>query len=190
MDNDADMLRYLQSRLEDNLAPRVRIWQGDILAFRVNKKFASILLPCNTLSTLTAKETRSLFSLVYDHLPPEGIFAAGIANPALLTTMPAVGEPEIEDSFSHPTDGEPVQVSSEWRRVGEKLTLLWHYDHMQPDGDVQRTSVRTEHLLAPASFYRQELRIAGFSKMKRFGDYDRSPYTRRSPYLLLQAQRD
>jgi hypothetical protein len=79
-------------------------------------------------------------------------------------------------------------VSSAWVRQGDLFTLSWHYDHLLPDGRVERLSVRVQHYLAPVEAYLAELRAAGLEIKGVFGNFDWSPYDAGvSPHLILTA---
>ena len=187
LDRQADMLIYLRQRLPASLSSQVHIWQGDMLDFCLGRQFPLILLPCNTLSTLSGDQRRRVYRQVRQHLQPGGIFAASLPNPATLLDLPDRGEAEVEEVFPHPLDGEPVQVSSAWRRDERGFHLTWHYDHLLPDGRVQRTSLLTNHALQPAGAYLGELQAAGFHTIQLYGDFDRSSYSPDSPALILIA---
>jgi hypothetical protein len=92
---------------------------------------------------------------VRQHLAPGGIFAASLPNPLRLASLPARGPAEVEETFPHPRTGNPVQVSSAWQRRKDAFTLTWHYDHLLPDGQVERQTVETCHSLQPLEAYRR-----------------------------------
>lgn len=187
LDKDAGMLAVLKRNLQPNLRQRVHVWLSNVTQFHLDKKFACILLPCNTLSTLSKLTRQAMFSNVRRHLQPEGVFAASLPNPELLRRLPATSEAEVEEIFPHPRDGEPVQVSSYWKREGQSFKVFWNYDHLLPDGHVERVSAQAVHQLNSAEGYLSELKAAGFSRIQVYGDFDWSKYTHRSPSLILIA---
>ena len=110
-----------------------------------------------------------------------------VPNPYLLIDLPVEAEAEPEEIFPHPLDGEPVQVSSAWQRDSRQVTVFWHYDHLLPNGTVQRFTVQVQHYLTPTETYLAEMRQAGFSTLTLYGKFDRSAHTPRSPYLIILA---
>ena len=186
LDRDPAMLAYLIN--SKSLPSNAHVFCADMTAFRLDLLFALVLLPCNTFSILSAPERLEMLRLAHAHLQPSGLFAASLANPVLLETLPADGETEVEQVFFHPQDGHPIQVSSAWQRSTDIFTVLWHYDHLYPDGRVERLTVRQEHHLASAETYRAEIVGSGFTPLTALGDFDRSPYTAGSPHLILLAQ--
>lgn len=189
LDNHRGMLASLLHNLTGQEQPPPCVLQGDMTNFHLAVCFRLILLPCNTFSTLSTAGRRSTLERIQEHLAPDGRFVASLPNPRLLAQLPTWSEAEVEEVFPHPLDGEPVQVSSTWKRTRQHFTLTWHYDHLLPDGRVERLSAHVQHHLAPVETYLAELQDAGFSAVELFGDFDRSPYSPDSPYLLLVAGR-
>jgi len=189
LDNDADMLAFLRRSLPSTLRSRVNVWLADLAAFHLEARFSLIVLPCNTFSTLSKEKRQKMLVVVHRHLEAGGVFAASMPNPEYLLRLPATAESEMEEIFPHPSDGEPVQVSSSWKRTGRTFSIYWNYDHLLPDGRVERTPAQVRHLLETPQTYIKELSSAGFEKPLLLGDFDGSPYASDSPYLILLATR-
>jgi hypothetical protein len=108
-------------------------------------------------------------------------------NPEYLINLPARSEAEVEDEFSHPETGNPVQISSSWRRTKHIFTVTWIYDHLYPDGRVERFTVENTQEIVPADMYTDEIRSAGMKVTGVYGDFDRSIYGADSPHLICVA---
>jgi len=189
LDNDAGMLSVLRDNLPARLRSTPPVFLADFKAFRLAARFGLILLPCNTYSTLEEGERRALLRRVHGHLKIGGAFAVSLPNPALLMDLPAHSEEEVEDSFTSPLNGEPVLVSSGWRRTKRHFIVQWHYDQFLAGGSLQRLSVQVKHQLDTADAYIGELRAAGFTSLRTYGDFDRSAFERDSPELIILASR-
>lgn len=189
LESDPDMLVVLRENVPPALAERVGTIQADMAAFELGQQFALILLPCNTFSTLTAEARRATLDCVQRHLAPQGLFAVSLPNPTLLRKLLGRSQPEVEESFPHPLDGEPVQVSSSWVRTTGHFVVRWDYDHLLPDGNVERFSMQARHALLSTDDYIAELEAAGLSQAALYGDFDRSPYSHQAPYLIVTARR-
>jgi len=187
LDRDGDMLTALQANLTPQVRPKVGIFQADMTCFHLEQHFGLILLPCNTYSTLLEGERCSTLACVRRHLRRDGVFAASLPNPSILRSLPRSTEPEVEEVFPHPVDGEPVQVSSNWQRSYKHVSMYWHYDHLLPDGRVERQTLHSRHALLPAQAYLDEMHRQGFTLLETYGDFDRSPYSSESPYLIILA---
>ena len=185
IDNDKDMLAVLEAQTGEG---KVEFHEDDMTGFSLQQKFPLIILPCNTYSVLTKEERLSTLRSTADHLSPGGVLAVSIPNPAWLAEMPEEADLEVEAVFEHPNSGNPVQVSSAWKRDSDRVIVQWHYDHLLPDGQVERLSAQASHSLTRAEDYSQEFESRGF-KVKTFGDFDKSPYDPESVYLIFEASR-
>jgi SAM-dependent methyltransferase len=188
LDNDPQMLAVLGQNLPPQLGPLVRLLQADLTSFHFGAAFPLILMPCNTYSTLSAQQRQAALDRIRQHLHPGGLFAASLPNPVLLKQLPRRAGAEVEEIFPHPIDSEPVQVSSAWERNRKYFSLTWHYDHLLPDGRVERTSAVARHSLASVEIYLQEMQRFGLRVVRILGDFDETPYAPDSPNLILLAQ--
>ncbi len=184
VDRDWGMLRELRSRIPEERVSRIHLIRADISAFCLALRFPVILAPCNTVSTLPAEKRRALYGCILRHLEPSGLFIASLPNPAQLAALPAVGDAEIEELFTHPQSGYPVQVSSAWQRYPGVVEFRWHYDHLLPDGQVERQTMRARHALLSPGGYEAELRSRGLGIVKLVGDFSGDSYTADSPFLI------
>jgi SAM-dependent methyltransferase len=187
LDNDPGMLALLREGLAPDLHPAVTFWIGDLCAFHLGLDFALILLPCNTYSTLSDGQRQAALACVRRQLKPGGIFAVSLPNPARLRRLPRRGESEVEEIFAHPLDGEPVQVSSEWERDDPYFRLRWHYDHLLPDGQVERMTAEVRHALVPLQTHIQEFEAAGLHTSQVLGEFDGRAYSPASDNLIIIA---
>jgi SAM-dependent methyltransferase len=189
LDNDFNMLRVLRKILLNYPLAWAEVVQADFSSFHLSRQFGLILLPCNTYSTLTEEVRQAVLRCVFDHLRPGGAFVTSLPNPRLLKHLPRSAGSEVEETFAHPLDGEPVQVSSGWVQSRDRFTVHWHYDHLFPNGKVERLSTQVTHYLTPVEQHRQEFKSAGFSNPICLGDYDGSEFSPTAPQLILQATR-
>ncbi len=187
LDNDLGMLRFLRAAQEPDLQPAPLLFAANLTEFHLARHFPLVLLPCNTWSVLDAGQRRKGLGCILRHLSPGGIFAASMPNPEFLRDLPASSEADVDETFIHPVTGNPVQVSSGWQRTHSQFTVTWHYDHLLPDGQVERLTVQSRHELIPAEAYLDELRQAGFSIRAVCGEFDGSPADRWAANLIFLA---
>jgi SAM-dependent methyltransferase len=187
LDLDFAMLRFLQRQKSAHLRRQLRVFQADMTAFHLGMRFPLILMPCNTFSTLDRQSRAACLERIQRHLQAGGVFTASLPNPAVLEGMPRRGESEVEAEFIHPESGNPVQVSSAWKRFQGVFELTWHYDHLLPDGRVERLSITTRQFIASLDAYREEFQSVGLTMHAFYGDFDSSPYSSNSPALILLA---
>lgn len=189
LDNNLPMLSFCRRQIPQELLNRIGIFQADIQEFHLEKKFSFIIFACNTYSTLTEYARKRAISRIVDHLNEEGVITISMPNPHQLAALPVYGEPEIETLVIHPTTGNPIQISSEWRRKEQIVEFLWHYDHMLPDGQVSRQTIKSRQNLLMPEVYQAELVGANLEIINQFGDFDRSNFHDESPSLIFVARK-
>ena len=163
IDHDPEMLKFLQANMGRQLKPEPLLLVADIRKYNLAVQFPLIILPCNTFSTLREPERLACLECVRKHLKPGGMFAASIPNPELIKNLPAHSENQLEDEFIHPQTGNPVQVSSAWQRLKNTFTVTWNYDHLLPDGKVERFTAMTSHQMTTMDAYLDEIRRVGYA---------------------------
>lgn len=187
LDLDASMLAFLLNLAKKKGVKPPKIFQANCTRFRINTRFQLIIMPCNTFSTLSTTDRKNTLMTVKEHLQPGGIFVFCIPNPDYLKKLPRLTETEVEEIFPHPLDGEPVQVSSSWRRTATDFTIWWNYDHLLPDGTVNRTSAEIVHHLFTTETCMKELIECNLIPQKTLGDFKNNPHKVSSPFLIIQA---
>ncbi len=187
IDRDRSMLKFLSGGIVPG-EPAPWLVAADMSRFNLAMRFPLIILPCNTFSTLEDEARQACLLCVRRHLASRGVFAVSLPNPLLLANAPRHAPAEYEDEFTLPQTGNPVQVSSTLRRTGHTVALTWIYDHLLPDGQVQRFMLRADqHIFTPEQLIDQFGR-AGLQVSEMFGDFDRSPYRGDSPHLVVLAE--
>lgn len=194
IDKDFGMLSLLKENLAIecgagflHLSP---VLLADLCCFHFKVNFPLIMVPCNTWSTLDPTTRKMSLQRISSHLSQDGLFVVSVPNPQILLDLPASSDAEVEESFEHPLSGNPVQVSSSWQRDKAHFTVSWHYDHLLPDGTLERSRKDAIHHLSSKADYLHELRAAGLQIDATWGDYDGSAYTPDSEYLILAAREE
>lgn len=194
LDNDFAMLSLLKdihaSELSQGFDLSIPIFQADLRYFHLDSHFELILLSCNTWSTFDPPARAHALEQIRSHLSPKGLFVASVPNPQLLIDLPERAEVEFEESFEHPISGNPVQVSSGWERNKDHFRIAWYYDHLLPDGNIERLMVDAAHHLSTMDAYLDELLAAGLQISATWGDFDCCAYSPDSPYLILAVKRN
>jgi SAM-dependent methyltransferase len=189
LDRDPEMLKFCRLQIPAEIAPRVHLLQADISSFQLKIQFPLIILPCNTFSTLEQDTRRSALKCIRQALSPGGIFAASMPNPVVLLQLEPTDQAEMETSFPHPRTGNPVQASYELERSQGEVTLVWHYDHLLPDGHVERFSVTTSHQQVTLAEYLHEFQQSGFGIQATYGGFDYEPHLPTSSELIIVARK-
>ena len=188
LDLSQEMLLLLKSELED-----ANIFQADLVHFNLDQKFNLIFLGCNTWSIFSREERQQALETIDRHLAPGGMFSVSIPNPEILLDLEECDSIEEETTLVHPTTGNPVAVSSEWNietdESGQRLvTFIWHYDHLAPNGGIERVTHTTRHWTVPAQTFIEEFSYRGW-QVNSFGDFNKNPLAFSSPYLILLGKK-
>jgi SAM-dependent methyltransferase len=199
VDIELPAIQYLQEEIKKAgpaIQARAQIRHENILHHHAVHPYGAVIIPCNTLSTFSAGERQILLSRIYQQLKPGGVFAASVPNPSQVISWfeelrdeGDQSEPDPETSFIHPGSGFPVEVSSNLHARENSLGWSWIYDHLRPDGQVDRVIQSTEHYLSSLEEYRTDLVQAGFNIIQSLGDFESSAYSGSSPYLILISKK-
>jgi len=187
LDHNPQMLDFVHKQTPSITTKNINTIQADLTSFELDIKFPMIILPCNTFSTLDETSRKSVLSCVNKHLSKGGIFAASIPNPEILSMLVSSDQSEIEMVFPHPKSGNPVQVSCRIVRKPDLVIFHWYYDHLLPDGVVDRLTISTRHHLVSTSQVLDEFQKSGYAIEEPYGDFNFSPLTRNSANLIIVA---
>ena len=181
------MLAFHRQNSPVDLSSMVDVIQADFTQLHLAARFGLVMMPCNTYSTLPEEARFKALLHIKRHMQPNGLFVASLPNPTTLMNLPANGAAELEEIFTHPISGAPVQVSSAWKRTSRQCTIYWHYDHLLPEGIVRRSTMQITHQLETIKVLRDEFNRAGFTITHQLGDFNQSPYQADSPYWIILA---
>jgi SAM-dependent methyltransferase len=199
VDQDQHSLAYLQGALaglDDDICHRVSLINADIFTFQPKSQFGGVIIPCNTYTTFHPKDRIRLLQQIHSYLRSAGALIISLPNPhqmdRIFTNLGGKNEiesPDLEVVFTHPDTGYPVQVSSQVRTTHSSLLWDWIYDHLQPDGQVDRSVVTVEHFPASSEEFLSELSRESFREIHLQGDFYGESFQEDSPYLILQCRK-
>ncbi|HEY57097.1 MAG TPA: class I SAM-dependent methyltransferase [Anaerolineae bacterium] len=184
VDYDVRMLGYLRRKALPDQRPRLRLICADLREMPLAPSFALMIAPCNTLATLEPAARRQVLRQAARLLRSQGRLAFSLPNPHWVARLPREGESEPEALLEHPETGLPVQVSSAWRRADDRWEVLWHFDHLWPDGMVERRTVRLPHYLVPLSQQQAEFAAADLEVEACYGSFEAQPWDEDSLYVI------
>ena len=188
-------VQHLVSELlncEENIQNRVLALQADMLNFWTDCTFRSVILPCNTYSIFSPVERQLLLNNITRSLQSDGLFITSLPNPHRTAAIHKElrdkenhSNPDLETDILHPETGNPVQVSSFNSAVSDGVRWDWIYDHLFPDGSVERMIQSTEHKLCSTAIYLNEFKKAGLIEITCLGDFKGAVFKKHAPYLIL-----
>jgi SAM-dependent methyltransferase len=183
LDISEPMLSYAKKKAKEK-GVTIEWVKADCRNFKLDRKFNLIFLPFNSIAHLQDLESiESCFSCVKMHLKDEGRFIIDIFNPRLdiLIRDSAARYPVAE--YPDP-DGNGTVVITEnniYDAAAQINRIKWYYKVSgKPDEVVKELNMRI--------FYPRELNellhYNGFKIEAKFGDYNESPFTSKSPKQL------
>jgi hypothetical protein len=146
-------------------------------------------MPCNTFSTVPFEYYEKLLEDIYRHLSKSGIFAFSVPNPHILITKTPSDNPELETILHHPITKNPIQISHRIIQKRSSIIIIWYYDHLYPNGQVQRTEMRTRHNLVFVDQYSKKIQQAGFEIDQVLGDFTGNAFSKTLPYIIITARK-
>jgi SAM-dependent methyltransferase len=192
IDLDFEPLEYLVIASNEVVQLKPLLVQADMLCLPLNGMFGSVIIPCNTYSVFTTAERSILLVSIFQLLKSPGKFILSVPNPLLIQEYHHDLSREMseqildeEDIFPHPITGDPVQVRSHLNAGSDALCWEWVYDHLHPDGTVERYQKTAVHQLSSLEQYKKEILGTGFDISEYLGDFDGNPYEDDSPYLIM-----
>ncbi|HBX68491.1 MAG TPA: hypothetical protein DEH25_03665 [Chloroflexi bacterium] len=189
IDNSHAMLAFLKQRIPIDLQSNIHLIEANMLDFQIDAEFRMVLLPCNTYSTFDAQARARMLARIFQQLKPGGVFAVSMPSPNLLRALQTNEDADVEAIFSHPDTGNPVQVSSTWEKQENLVKINWHYDHLLPDGKIERVTASIPHYLATLEDYVTEMISAGFTIQSTYRNFETGSYKPDASYLIIIAQK-
>lgn len=193
LDTSQEMLAIARRKWEQE-APEVQrrmsFSYGDMRQFQLNRQFQLILFGCNTFQhLLTNQEQDQALQCVYHHLAENGRLILQTTN---------VRFHEHEPDVLYHRGREFNALTGQWVDVSyvyhyhqhvqiQQFTLL--LDILDAEERIQRKQVVLNlRFIFPPELERI-LTMNGFELEALYGDFDRSPVTRESPWIIAQARK-
>lgn len=184
LDLSDEMLGGAQKRAEE-LHVETNLFNGDMRNFSLDERFSLIFLAGNSLQHLnTHEDVSQCFASVKRHLRPGGRFIVEVFNPSLklLTRDPNeryfVGEYRTDKGWIVLDENVSYDPATQINHI------QWHYRN-QSSKEEQTVS------FSMRQFFPQELDALfthnGFQIEKKYGDFDESPFSSKSPKQIIVA---
>lgn len=172
VDASAAMLAVARRKAALAGARRAGFVQADMRSLALGRRFALVIISCNTLGHLTtAADLSACLEGVARHLAPGGVLAFDVVNPR----VDLLARPEAEVRPVAIPAGAPVAIDEHacYDPVRQVRTAWWHVRR----GDAPAQALAA---LALRQFFPQELPVLlsahGFHLVERHGDFDGGPF--------------
>lgn len=192
LDLSAEMLKRAQEKAEQQgVSDRLKLVQGDMRSFDLQKSFSLIMIPFRSfLHLLHIQEQMKALSCIRKHLAPGGKLAFNVFVP------------KISHLYE---ESERMSLRSTYRLETGEEVAMWdytRYDHFQQLSEVTRTYERispegvvlekvvgrfTLRYIFPAELHHL-LRLNGFKVTQRYGSFAKAPFDASSSELIIVAE--
>jgi SAM-dependent methyltransferase len=151
----------------------VRFVVGDLRSFDLGRRFATVIISCNSLAHLTqTEELRSCLAAVRRHLLPGGLLAFDVVRPDLGLLGRPDGDARRLDFGPNPSSAVEVEEIACYDPIAQVRVSYWSVRHAN-------AKLRTMAPLVLRQFFPQELPLlletGGFEMVARYGDFARNP---------------
>lgn len=182
LDRSQPMMEAAQAKavsFGDGVRRRVNFVLGDMRTFRIDKKFAMVIVPFRGFQALLSPEDQlACLKSVSAHLFDGGRLIVNLFDPRLDLCQPQAPSPMERTRVTNPATNLQVEVDVVKRTtdpVRQLMTEVWKFTERDSSGTVWREERET---LEMRWTYRQEARYlfekAGFAVVAEYSDFKRS----------------
>ncbi|WP_017318305.1 class I SAM-dependent DNA methyltransferase [Mastigocladopsis repens] len=162
--------------------------EADIRDFKLEKKFALIILPYFLLmGLLKLKDIETCLDCVRRHLQPGGTLIIDVMNPSrkfLLDLLLLSQKRFLDCIFPNPEGKDNIVVTIERGYVVEQQILIEKLFYNIP-GETEEVVDELKLRLYFPEELEMLLKYNGFTIERKFGDYDMTPFTSESPQQIV-----
>mgnify|MGYP001545328371 CR=1 FL=1 len=156
----------------------IPLHQGDIRSFDLNKKYAFVFIPFNSLQNIyTWTDVELVFQCVKKHLEPNALFCFDIFNPDIKLMVDRSGPPE-ERYQCKLDDGRELSISEQCEYLPDLQINRVTWDHRI--GDEIKSGQLDMRCYYPLEMDAC-LRYNSWSIEAKYGNFDESDFTGKSP---------
>lgn len=170
---------------------RVTLHQGDMRNFNLKKEFNLIFIPFNSFQVLLSMEEQNgCLHSVYKHLSPQGRLIISMFYPDL-NRAEGVLRSEGDLLKDYPQEYDTTQIYSNqfFDKSKQIIKVRFFVDTVKSDGRFFRKTIDLKmRYFFPAEFERI-LFSNRFETEQLFGNYDKSPFENRSPFMIFVARK-
>ncbi len=196
LDSSKKMLKKARENIakeSKEVQDRIELINKDMRDFQLDEKFNLVLIAFNSFQhLLTMQDQDRCLRAIYSHLKDKGRLLISVFYPDLTRPEGVIrreGDKPIKD---YPEKGDKMDILYyQFFDHGRQMSNV-HYllDVQKPDGRLLRKrTTLTFRYLFPLEFERM-LISNGFVAEELFGDYDKSEFTGKSPFMIFVAKKE
>ncbi len=171
------------------LSPRLH--RADMSDFRLDRRFAQIVIPFNAfIHNMTQEAQIRCLSLCREHLLPGGLLAFDTFFPSHAIVGTAENTRVFEGEMPHPATGLPMRMydTRTFDRVAQTQHSLNELELLDAGGNIAKVHrSRSDSRYVYKNEMELLLRVAGFARWEICGDFDRRPLTLETDPMIVMA---
>ena len=179
-----EVARRKVAGLPDETRRRIRIVEGDMRTFSLERRFPLAIIPYRAfLHLMTADDQRRALTRIREHLTDRGRLVFNVFDPSIeliaAYLRPLGGSLRYSGSFTHPETGNRVMVSDTRRYDPLEQTLEEHrfFEEVDDEGRVLSKTTTPVYLRYVHRFEMQHLlELCGYEVEALYGDFSRGPF--------------
>jgi SAM-dependent methyltransferase len=178
---------------EPDAALAVELLHGDMTQFDLGREFDLIFIAFNGFAFVIGQDDQlGCLQAVRRHLAPEGRFAFDFLVPqvAWLAVSERTAPMRLDFDLSEPSAAirRILRYGTErYDPVRQVDDTVYHYEIHASDGTIERQTIDLAWQMTFPNELRLLLPLSGLRPVEQYGDYDRSPFDRRSRQYLWVA---
>jgi ubiquinone/menaquinone biosynthesis C-methylase UbiE len=194
LDISEKMLEKAREKLNkepEEIKKRVTLRQGDMRNFHLKKEFNLIFIPFNSFQVLLSmEEQNNCLRSVHKHLTSQGRLMISVFHPDLTRAEGVLrSEGDILEGYPEKEDLTQIYSNQFYDKPKQILKVRLFVETNKPDGRFFRKTIDLKmRYFFPAEFERM-LISNGFEKEELFGDYDKSSFEAKSPFMIFIAKK-
>ncbi|MGB2696642.1 MAG: methyltransferase domain-containing protein [Candidatus Zixiibacteriota bacterium] len=195
LDSNESMLKKAKEKIKkvpEEVQNRIKLIKSDMTNFQLKDKFNLASIVFNSFQhLLNIQEQDNCLKAIHRHLKDKGRLIISVFYPDLTRPEGVIRKEDYKliQDFPEKDDKTELFCYQYFNHKKQETDVSYLLDTQKPNGQLLRKKMGfTIHYFFPIEFERM-LISNGFVVEDLFGDYDKSEFTRRSPFMIFVAKK-
>jgi ubiquinone/menaquinone biosynthesis C-methylase UbiE len=195
LDSNESMLKKAKEKIKkvpQEIQNRIKLIKSDMTDFELKEKFNLILIVFNSFQhLLTIQDQDNCLKSIHRHLKDEGRLIITVFYPDLTRPEGVIRREDYKLIQDYPEKGDKTELfhCQYFNHKKQETDVSYFLDTQKPNGQLRRKKMSfTIHYFFPTEFERM-LISNGFVVEELFGNFDKSQFTGKSPFMIFVARK-
>ena len=195
LDSNKSMLKKAKEKIKkepEEVQNRIKLIKSDMTDFQIKKKFNLILIVFNSFQhLLTIKDQDNCLKSIHLHLEDNGRLIIAVFYPDLTRPEGVMRKEDYKIVQDYPEKDDTTELfhCQFFNHKKQETDVTYFVDTQKPNGQLHRKKMSfTIHYFFPTEFERM-LISNGFVVEEHFGNFDKSHFTGKSPFMIFVARK-